>query len=72
MTYYREKCYNDDPPFMAILPTMDLFGTPIMDIQGLKSEFRIFCVADYASGRKVSFLPFKIIFFQFFADFIVL
>ena len=44
------------PPFMAILPTGDLFGTPTVDILGWKSEFRIFWVADHASGQKFSFL----------------
>ena len=26
-THFREKVYKDPPPFMAILPTGDLFGT---------------------------------------------
>ena len=33
-THFREKYYNDDPPFMAILLLQDLFGTPILDIFG--------------------------------------
>ena len=36
-THVREKCYNDDPPFITILPTRDIFGTRIVNILDFKS-----------------------------------
>ena len=41
---------------MAILPTRYPLKPPIVNILGLKSDFDFFGVADYASGRKISFL----------------
>ena len=40
------------PPFMTILPTIDIFGTPIVNILDLKS-FLI-----YFSSRNLDFLAF--------------
>ena len=52
----EKKVKSTTPPFMAILPTRYPLKPDIVNILGLKSDFDFFGVADYASGRKISFL----------------
>ena len=39
---FEKNFISTTPPFMAILPTGDLFGTPIVNIQGFKSFSKYF------------------------------
>ena len=44
ITPFREKFYEDNPPppFKAISPTRDLFGTPIVNKWGFKNLLSYF------------------------------